>query len=50
MVSDGCDVGWLQAVEKIVGIISTKIYYCCQKYKKWHAYGIVPIVAQVMKK
>jgi RNA:NAD 2'-phosphotransferase (TPT1/KptA family) len=50
MLSDARDVGWLQAVEKIVDIISTKIYRCRQKYKDCHAHGIVPIVAQVMKK
>jgi hypothetical protein len=31
MLSDACDVGWLQAVEKIVDLISTKIYRCHQK-------------------
>ena len=44
------EVGWLEAVEKIVDIISTKIYRCQQKYKDCDADGVVPAIAQVLKK
>ena len=41
MFADAGEVGWLEAVKKIVNIVSTKIYQCQQKNKDCNAGGVV---------
>jgi hypothetical protein len=49
MFADARSVGWLEAVEKILDIMSTRIYTCRTKHIERHPGDVVPRVAQLLK-
>ena len=50
MFYDARDCGWLDAVNKLVDIMSTRICTCRAKYMERHGSEVVPRVAQMLKK
>ena len=50
MFDDARDCGWLDAVNKIVDIMSTRICTCRTKYTERDGSEVVPRVAQMLKK
>jgi hypothetical protein len=50
MLAEARKLGWLEAVEKILDVMPTKISQHCQKYKQRDANEVVQRVAQVVCK
>jgi hypothetical protein len=50
MLAEASEHGWLEAVEKILDVMSTKISQGCQKYKQRHGNEVVQRVAQFVSK
>jgi hypothetical protein len=49
MFDDARDVGWLEAIVRIVDIMSTRISHCRMKHADRQASEVVPRVSQIMK-
>ena len=49
MFSEARDLGWLECVNKLIDIMSTRIYVCRKKYSEREGSEVVPRVAQIMK-
>ncbi len=49
MFSEARDLAWMEAVEKIIDIMSTRIGDCRTKYLKREDSEVVPRVAQILK-
>ncbi|KAI2505523.1 MULE transposase domain [Fragilaria crotonensis] len=49
MFSEARDVGWLECVNKLIDIMSTRTYVCRKKYSERDGSEVVPRVAQIMK-
>jgi len=49
MLGDARPLGWLEAIEKIVDILTTRIHKCRQKYTERDPNEVVPRVAQLLK-
>ena len=49
MFSEARDLGWLEAVNKILDIMSTRVCACRRKYSERDASEVVPRVAQILK-
>jgi hypothetical protein len=50
MFSEARDLGWLEAVNKIIDIMSTRVCVCRQKYAQRDGSEVVPRVAQILKR
>jgi MULE transposase domain/SWIM zinc finger len=50
MFSEARDLGWLEAVSKIVDIMSTRVCVCRKKYAERDGSEVVPRVAQILKR
>jgi hypothetical protein len=49
MFDDARNVGWLEAIVRIVDIMSTRISHCCMKHVDRPASEVVPCISQIMK-
>jgi hypothetical protein len=50
MFSEARDLGWLEAVNKIIDIMSTRVCVCRKKYAERDGSEVVPRVAQILKR
>jgi hypothetical protein len=49
MFSGARDLGWLESVDKLIDVMSTRICVCRKKYDDRNATEVVPRVAQILK-
>jgi hypothetical protein len=50
MVAQAQTVGWLEAVESIMDVVSTRVSTCQTKHIDWEPGKVVPRVAQILKR